>query len=331
MLFGVHLPNSGPFANLESISAIATAAERLGYDALQPHDHVTWGLEDRYHFYAGSSEAADALERPTDFYDSMTTMSYLSGITERIKLIPSAMCLAWRDIMLMCRQVLTLHQLSKGRFVLNVCVGNVRNDFRVTGTPWEKRGKIAAEKLQVLRMLIDGDGPMSFDGEHVQVEGAELNPRPRGLLLWYAGTSDVAIKRTARYAEGWWPAGSPEYFQAKIPQLLDEAKSVGRGDVEFQFGTEAFTCVAPTDSEAWTIAEKTVEAHSQSEWMQRHDSSARKSRARLVGSPDTVAAGIREYEEVGATRLNLCFIGHTLDALLEQMEIFATEVMPRVE
>ena len=341
MLFGVHLPNSGPFANLESISAVAKEAERLGYDALQPHDHIVWGAEDIYHFYAGSVEAADAHPAPFDFFDSLTTMSYLAGITERVKLIPSAMCLAWRDIALMCRQVLTLHQLSRGRFVLNVCVGNIRNDFGVTSTAWDQRGKIAVEKLKVLRKLIDPPSPrqsggsqgepISFQGDYVKLERADLYPRPHGLPLWYAGTSDVAIRRAARYAEGWWPAGSPEYFSTKIPVLLEEARKAGRGDVDFQLGTEAFTCVAGTADKAWEIAERTVEAHSQSEWMQRHDATARRSRTRLVGTPDSVADGVREYIDAGLTRLNLCFIGRTKEALLEQMEMFASQVMPRVD
>lgn len=329
MFFGVHLPNSGPFANLEALVSVATAAERLGYDAVQPHDHVTWGMNDKYHFYCGAAEAADALERPTNFLDAMTVMSHLAGVTSRVKLIPSALCLAWRDVMVLSRQVLTLHQLSRGRFVLNVCVGNIRNDFLVTGTPWEERGKIAVEKLKFLRILIDGEGPSSFEGSYVKVKDAELNPRPTGLALWYAGTSEAAIRRTAHYCDGWWPAGSPEYFKAKIPEIYRQAKENGRGDIRFQFGTEAFACVGKTDDEAWRLAEKTVEAHSKSEWMQRHDPAARKKRAPLIGSPGTVAAGVREYEKAGATRLNLCFIGRTLDEVLEQMEIFAGEVVPR--
>ena len=330
MRFGVHLPNSGPFASREAIASMATAAERLGYDAVLPHDHVNWGYEDRYHFYAGSREAADAADRPTDFYDAISTLAYLAGITQRVRLIPSALCLAWRDVLLFARQVLTLHQLSKGRFVLCVCVGNVRKDFEVTGTPWEERGRIATEKLRVLRMLIDEPGPLSFEGKYVGFKDAELTPRPEGLPLWWAGaSSDIAIRRAARYGDGLM-GGSPDYFRQKIPELRREAERVGRGDVAFQFGTETSTCIASTDEEAQSIGRKTLEAHSQGEWMQRHDASARSRRINLVGSPETVVANVREYEAAGATHLNLCFIGRSPEFILEQMEVFAREVMPRV-
>ncbi len=118
MKIGVRLPNSGPFASPEAITAMATAAERLGYDAVSPHDHVNWGYDDRYHFYAGNAEAADALERPTNFYEAFSTMSYIAGITQRVRLIPYEMCMSLRPVLLLARLALTLLRLSGGRLVL---------------------------------------------------------------------------------------------------------------------------------------------------------------------------------------------------------------------
>lgn len=330
MRYGVRLPNSGPFASPEAIASVADAAERLGYDAVMPHDHITWGYEDRYHCYAGSAEQVDAVDCPTDFYEATSTLSYLAGITQRVQLIPAALCLSWRPVILLARQALTLHRLAGGRFVLCVCVGNVRRDFEVTGTPWQERGRIAVEKLKVLRTVIDRPSPISFEGNYVKFKDAVLTPRPEGLSLWWAGGgTDIAIKRAARYAEGLMGANSPDFFRRKIPELRKEAERVGRGDVAFQFATVVHTCVAASDEEAWRIGRKTVDVHFQSEWMQRHDASARRG-TDLVGSPETVAAAVSEYKAAGVTLLGLGFVGHSQDSLLEQMELFAREVMPRV-
>ena len=328
MQFGVHLPNSGPFASRDAIIRMATTAERLGYDAVQLHDHVNWGIDDRDHFYAGSKEAGDLQPDNIDFYDSLSTLGFLAGVTNSIKLIPTAICLAWRPALLLARQVSSLYQLSNRRLVLNVCVGNVRKDFEVTGTPWDLRGKIAVEKLKVLRMLIDRAGPLSFEGEHVSFEHAQISPRPEGLRLWYAGTSSIALKRAARYADGWCPTGGPDYFRANIARLRAEAQRVGRGHIDFDFATDMFACIANTNDAAWAIAGNTVVAHDESEWMQRHDEAARGD-APLVGAPDTVARGVRRFREAGLTHLNLCLVGHTLSDLLKQMEWFAQEVIPR--
>ena len=332
MKVGVRLPNSGPFASPEAITAMAIAAEKLGYDAVSPHDHVNWGYDDRYHFYAGNAEAADAQERPTNFYEAFSTMSYIVGITQRVRLIPAALCLAWRPVLLLARQALTLHRLSEGRFVLCVCVGNVPRDFEVTGTPWDQRGAIAVEKLKVLRMLIDNPGPVSFEGKYVKFKDAELSPRPEGLQLWYAGAdNDIAIKRTARYGEGMMGGGG------KMAELRQEAERVGRGGVTFELCSVSAACIAPSDEEAWSISRQTVEAHTGGDWTQRTRrlltqrgyADPERRRPRLIGSPETVAAGVREHAASGYTTLLLGFMGHTLDSLLEQMEVFAKEVMPR--
>ncbi len=331
MRFGVRLPNSGPFASREAIAEMAGAAERLGYDHVTVHDHVNWGYDDRYHFYAGSREVADAQGRPTHFYEAMTTLGYLAGITQRVRLISYTLCLAWRPVLILAREALTLHQLSEGRLVLGVGVGNVPRDYEVTGTPWEERGRIANEKIQVLRMVIDQPGPISFEGRYVRFEDAELKPRPEGLPIWYGGTSGAAIKRAARYADGWMPSGNPEYFRHKIQELRQEAEWAGRGDVEFEIGTAPRTYIASTDDEAWSVALKSVDVHAQSEWVHRHDPLGHRAHHHeLVGSAETVAKVIREYEAAGATVLGLGFIGHSMESLLEQMELFASEVMPRV-
>lgn len=327
MRYGVTLPNSGPFASPDNIARVAILAEKLGYDAVRLHDHVNWGHSDRYHFYAGSKEAADARGAPTDFYEAMATLAYVSGITHRIKLITTALCLAWRPVVLLAREALTLHHLSRGRFVLCVCVGNVRRDFEVTSTSWDDRARIALEKLKVLRMVIDQAGPLSFHGDYVRFKDLELNPRPVGLPLWWAGSnSDVAVRRAARFGEGLLGSGL-DYFRQKVPVLREELERLGRQGVEFEVGSAVHVCVASSNEEAREISRQTLAAHSQSEWMQRHDASARSDNY-LVGTPETIAATVEKYREAGVTMLGLCFVGHSLSSLTDQMQMFSEEVMP---
>lgn len=257
-------------------------------------------------------------------------MNFIAGMTERVRIIPAAICLAWRPVLPLAREALTLHQLSQGRFVLCLCVGNVKRDFEVTGTPWEERGAIAVEKLKVLRMVIDKPGPVSFEGKYVNFKDAELSPRPEGLKIWWAGSSnDISVRRAARYADGLM-GGGPDFFEEKTSSLYDEAKKVGRGDIKFDLACVPHVCVAASDEEAWAIAGKTMDAHSQGEWMTRHTVGT-KTRPNLVGTPDAVSKAIAAYKEAGVTFLGLGFVGHSVESLLEQMKIFAREVMPRFE
>lgn len=338
MRYCVRLPNSGPFASREAITLVATTADRLGYDAVSTHDHVNWGYADRYHNYCGSSEAVDARGGPSDFYEVFATLCYLAGITKQIKLIPDSLCLAWRPIVLFARQALTLHQLSKGRFVLCVGAGNVHRDFEITGTPFEERLPISLEKLKVLRMLIDQPGLLTFEGKYVRFKDAELTPQPQALPLWYAGGGDIALKRAARYCEGWMPSGTPERFRQRIPDLLHEAELAGRGNVSFEIATLLCTCVAPTDEEAWKTARRTIEDRAdpaKGEWLTHYSSSHqetnRESQKMMIGSPETLAGAVRDYEAAGVTQLQLGFTGHSVESILEQMEMFTREVKPLVE
>ncbi len=327
MQFAVRLANSGPLASLEAIDLMAVASERLGFDAVSVHDHVNWGWSDRYHFYVGSVEQTDAAQKPLGFYSATTTLGYLAGVTKRIRLVPAALCLAWRHPLKLAREALTLHALSRGRFVFCVCVGNVRRDFEVTGTSWEKRGRIAVEGLKILRSVIDTAGPVSFDGEYFRFQDAELYPAPHGLQMWYAGTSDVAISRAARYCEGWMPAGDPEYFRSKVPVLRQYAEQYGRGDFTFEVATVCRTCVAPTDEEALRVGKRTLESEISAEWLTRHDISDIRS-TWLVGSPARVAERIIEYEKAGVTMIGLGIIAHALPDIIGQLEFFAKEVIP---
>jgi len=189
------------------------------------------------------------------------------------------------------------------------------------------------EHLKVLRMVIDNRGPTSFEGEYTKFAEEVWSPPAAGLPMWYAGVSDVAIKRAARYCDGWM-GEEPEIFRIKGPRLLEEAERIGRGDVKFEFVALEPVCIARTDAEAEAISRATVEVHTRGEWlnfMYPATLEVRPRKSLLVGSPETVAAGVRDYAAAGVSLLNLHFIGHSLGSLLEQMDCFVREVIPNVE
>ena len=48
----------------------------------------------------------------------------------------------------------------------------------------------------------------------------------------------------------------------------------------------------------------------------------------LIGSPEEIAEQLRPYEAAGVRHLGLVFLGNDLSELLEDVEQFATEVVP---
>lgn len=332
MRFGLRLPHSGPFASKEAIDEMAVAAEDLGFDAVMVHDHVQWGEFDRYHFYAGSVEAVDRQERATDFYEAHNVLAYLAAKTSRLRLIPASIVLGWRSPPLVARLASTLYHLSSGRYVLSVCAGNVRKDFDVSGVPWEERGKRTEESLHILERLLRQDGPQDWDGRFWSLEDVELFPKAPDMPIWYGGQSKAALRRTARFASGWLVGGAPEFYSESVATMTRIAHEKYDKELELEVGCLSPTSIAETDAQAQQTAEATVrKRQEEADWLRRTHNPRDIGANNLVGSPETIAARVREFRDVGVDFMGLGFIGHSVAQLVDQMTLFAERVMPNVE
>lgn len=73
MRIGVNVPNFGPGATPDNLARWAKTSEGLGFDLLMLSDHV-----------AITSDVAK--QYPAPFYEPVTTLAWLAGITTRIHL-----------------------------------------------------------------------------------------------------------------------------------------------------------------------------------------------------------------------------------------------------
>ena len=186
--------------------------------------------------------------------------------------------------------------------------------------------------MRFLNIWISQEGPVSFAGKHLNIENLEIFPQPKGMHLWHAGSSDAVIKRTAHFCDGWRPRPSdPDRLRNRIQDLYEEAERAGRSSVRFEITNEHAVCLARVDEEAQQICRATLEARGQEPRRPGDDATKTVgSRKQCVGSPETVAKVLRDDKEAGVTSVALAFIGHTLESILEQMEMFAKEVIPLV-
>ena len=84
------------------------------------------------------------------------------------------------------------------------------------GVPTEERGARMEEGVAVLRKLWSGPR-VTHHGRFYHFDDVTIEPRPaRGPLdIWIGGRTDVALRRTARYGDGWFPSFvTPEEFRA---------------------------------------------------------------------------------------------------------------------
>ncbi len=335
--FGIRLPNSGPLASPENIRKIGLEAENLGFDAVTAHDHVSFGHAERYHFSLGTAEKVDENEKlglpVTLFYETVTSFAYLAGMTKRIKFIPASWVLAWRHPVLLAKQACTLYELSGGRLIFCVTLGNFRPDFASMNVPWKLKGRILNEYLEALKHILDkkSEGPVSFRGDYVQISDLDFNPRPKSMPIWVGGTSSKAYERIARYATGWLAGGeAPEDFEKSVPELSEVLKRYNRSLSHIDIGRQTFLKLGNSTDEAIKGVFKTVVGfYGGKEFAGEAEALVKKgTRNSFVGTPSDIIKVTQRYLDVGVRFHDVRLVGSTIDEALGMMKVFSKEVVP---
>jgi alkanesulfonate monooxygenase SsuD/methylene tetrahydromethanopterin reductase-like flavin-dependent oxidoreductase (luciferase family) len=128
---------------------------------------------------------------------------------------------------------------SKGRLILGVGAGWFREEAQVMGVDFARRWQHLRESVEALRVLWSGDD-VSYEGEIVKFPPVKLGPKPVQKpgppILLGAHDPRYALKRVARYADGWCPGGlSVEKARECIPQIKNMAKEFGRDPNKLEF------------------------------------------------------------------------------------------------
>lgn len=200
---GAKLPHSGPLPARLGLDRMATRLEDAGFDSIWVSDHVVFPHEthSRYPF------AADG--RPTwpfdvDYMEPVVTMAAVAPATSKAEIGTSVLILPMRNPVLFAKQAACIDVLSRGRLVLGVGVGWLREEFEALGADYEQRGSILDEWLDIVRECWTGSaGPR--EGKHYKLpEAVWCRPVPvRTPPILIGGMSRLALERTGRIADGW--------------------------------------------------------------------------------------------------------------------------------
>ena len=194
MKIGVNILNFGPGANLASLERWAQLAEALGFHFVMISDHVavTSDVHSQY---------------PAPFYDPFIALAWLAGVTKNLELGATVIILPYRHPLLTARMAANIDQLCRGRFILGVGVGWAKQEFQALGIPFEQRGAIANEYLEVIKKCWTND-VVSYEGRYVSFREVYTGPRPARSPhppIWVGGSSEPAMRRAARYGDAWHP------------------------------------------------------------------------------------------------------------------------------
>jgi len=151
MKVGMFLPQIGDNATKENILYIAKEAEKEGIDSVWVLDRLLWPLNPQTPYGA----TPDGI-LPVDFqnvFDPLTILTYVAGVTKRIKLGTSIIDMLFESPVLLAKRLATLDILSDGRTINGLGIGWSKDEYEVSGVPFKDKGSRADEFLQVLKKI----------------------------------------------------------------------------------------------------------------------------------------------------------------------------------
>src|ERR1700738_4765891 len=173
MQIGIHLPHIGRKAGPDAIHRAAVQAEDLGFADVWVSEHIIIPKNASY-------------PPSPNFWDPVLTLTWAAAYTERVKLGTSVLVLPRRHPLPLAKELATLQNLSRGRFILGAGVGWLAAEFAALGVPFRERGRRMDEGIDMMR-AVWRDDPVSFAGRWVPaiVDNMRMMPKPeKPIPIW---------------------------------------------------------------------------------------------------------------------------------------------------
>jgi alkanesulfonate monooxygenase SsuD/methylene tetrahydromethanopterin reductase-like flavin-dependent oxidoreductase (luciferase family) len=153
-------------------------------------------------------------------------------------------------------------------------------------------------------------------------------PPPRqaaGPPIWCGGRQPAALRRAGRLANGYYAyVVTPTMYRDALAVIEAAAETAGRGDLPFGSGHLLFTRIGDTYEEALEIATTSLSKRYAMDFRQAA------TRYAALGTPDQVAARIREFHAAGVRHCVIDLVG-PYEHRGPQIERFAADVMPLLQ
>jgi probable F420-dependent oxidoreductase len=289
---------------VDDIVGRARRLEELGYDYVAVGEHISFNL-------------------PTT--SPLVSLAAAAAVTTRIKLMTSILLAPVYPAALLAKMGATLDHISNGRLHLGVGVGGENPaEIEACGVPMAQRGRRADDTLDVVRRLWT-ESSVDHDGRYATLRGITIDPKPVQRPhppIWVSGRKDAAIRRAARFGDGWLPyMFSPEMIRASLDKLKVQCAEVDRDPSTIRSGAVIFVSC---HRDASVARERALERLN---GQYNQDFSAILDRYVAHGDPPRVRACLREYRDAGVESL---FVGpacpEEYTAQLEQL--LADELIP---
>lgn len=281
--------------------------EELGYDSVWVWDHMLLGVEPNF-----------------PIIDSLTVLTGIAARTTRIKMGTGILVLPLRNAVALAKQLSSMDQLSQGRLVMGMASGWYKREFDAMGIPFEKRGKIMDENLEILRRLWT-EPSVTGDYMNHKLSKAVMYPKPvqPQIPLLIGGYVDRVLKRAAVEGDGWLTYFyRAQDFTKSWNKIRSFAKDAGK-DPDKLLNASQLPIMVGASKEA---VQADMLDWLNKEWdFPEHSDCTRESA--IMGSVDDCVAQLKEHLDAGVQKI--IFVPYKYQ--MDQVEIIAREIIPRLK
>jgi alkanesulfonate monooxygenase len=309
--FGIAMQNFTAAPKLPDAQALidyGVKMEALGYDSLWCWDHVLLGVDPYF-----------------PIIDALSLLTAVAARTTRIKLGTGVLVLPLRNPVVLAKQLSSIDQISKGRLMLGMASGWYKREFDAVGVPFEQRGKIMDQNIEIMTRLWTEHAVVGEYGPY-QLRSSVMSPKPfqqpRPTVL-IGGYVDRVLKRAAVKGDGWLTYYyTPESFTKSWNKILGFAKEAGKDPATLLNANQLPICIGKSRA----ALEGPMMEWLTKEWDYASWSESTKESA-VMGTVDECVAQLKAHLKVGVQ--SIIFVPYQYRS--DQVEIIAKEIIPRLK
>jgi len=281
--------------------------EELGYDSLWVWDHMLLGVEPNF-----------------PILDSLTTLTSIAARTTKLKVGTGILVLPLRNPVALAKQLSSMDQFSGGRLIMGMASGWYKREFDAMGIPFEKRGKLMDENLEILNRLWT---EQKVDGKYMQhnISAAVMYPKPvqqPRIPILIGGYVDRVLQRAATAGDGWLTYFyTPESFTKSWNKIRNFATQGGKDPDKLMNASQLPVMIGKSKD----AVQADMLDWLNKEWDFPENSDCSRDSA-IMGSVDECVAQLKAHLDAGVQKIIFVPYKYRKD----QVDLIAKEVIPQL-
>lgn len=294
--------------NARELVDYGVRVEDLGYDSVWVWDHMLLGVEPNF-----------------PIIDSLTVLTGIAARTKRIKVGTGILVLTLRNPVALAKQLSSMDQLSEGRLIMGMASGWYKREFDAVGVPFEKRGKIMDENLEIMNRLWTEEKVTGQYTNH-NLSAAVMYPKPfqqPRMPILIGGYVDKVLQRAATVGDGWLTYFyRPEDFKKSWDKMRNFASEAGKNPDTLLNASQLPIMIGKS---------KEAVQDEMNDWLNKewdfpaHSDCSRESA--IMGSVGECVEQLRAHIDVGVQKI--IFVPYKYQ--MDQVETIAKEIIPRLK